>query len=216
MSTIVIQDSMCIPDWVRDQASFRRWARSDEFPERGLFSFLKGDIWVDVSMERLAHNKLKGEIGRVLGNLVTANDLGEYLPDRMMLTNEAAELSTEPDGMFLSFAALESGRVRTEEGEDSVEVEGTPDMVLEVISPHSVRKDTVVLRELYWDAGVPEYWLVDPRVTPVRLDILRRTSRGYSTARRQEGWLKSAVFGCSVQLTQTTEHDRVKYTLEVR
>jgi hypothetical protein len=27
------------------------------------------------------------------------------------------------------------------------------------VSPSSVQKDTVVLRELYWKAGIPEYWL---------------------------------------------------------
>ena len=36
-------------------------------------------------------------------------------------------------------------------------------MVLEVVSKTSVRKDTVVLPQLYWKSKIPEYWLVDGR-----------------------------------------------------
>ncbi len=41
-------------------------------------------------------------------------------------------------------------------------VEGVPDMVIEVISPSSAAKDTVVKREVYERFGVKEYWIVDP------------------------------------------------------
>ena len=42
-------------------------------------------------------------------------------------------------------------------------VEGrVPDLVLEVMSPTSVRRDTVTKFELYQDLGVLEYWLYDP------------------------------------------------------
>jgi len=44
-----------------------------------------------------------------------------------------------------------------------LELEGTPDMVLEVVSASSVVKDTETLLQLYWQAGIPEYWLVDAR-----------------------------------------------------
>jgi Uma2 family endonuclease len=80
-------------------------------------------------------------------------------------------------------------------------------MVLEVVSRHSVRKDTKILRNLYWRAGIPEYWLVDARKTPLQFDILRWTERGYSASRRREGWLKSKVFGRSFLLE--TKPDRL-------
>jgi len=38
-------------------------------------------------------------------------------------------------------------------GDDSIEILGSPEMTLEVISPTSVEKDTVHLRRLYWKAG---------------------------------------------------------------
>lgn len=217
MSAIVIEETVRIPAWVVDLDSFRRWARSDEFPERGWFSHLQGELWVDLSMERLAHNQVKNVIAIVLGGLVMASRLGRFFPDRMMLTNADVGLITEPDGMFASREALRTGRVRLTEGDESIEVEGTPDMVLEVVSPKSVHKDTEVLRELYWEAGILEYWLVDPRGERLRFEILRHGSKAYVATRKQGGWLKSAVFSKSFRLTrQTDEHGHSEYTLASR
>jgi Uma2 family endonuclease len=217
MNAIVIEETVRIPDWVVDLKSFRRWARSDDFPEHGWFSHLKGELWVDLSMETLAHNKVKGEISIVLGMLVRTARRGHFFHDRMLLTNVEAELSTEPDAMFVSEEALEEGRVRMEEGADSLEVEGTPDMVLEVVSRTSVQKDTEVLRELYGKAGIAEYWLVDPRGTQVAFEILRHGPRGYVTTAKRGGWIKSVVFGKSFKLTQKPGADGLpRYTLAVK
>lgn len=203
MSTIVIADQMRIPSWVNDLESFRRWSRTDDYPERGWVSFLDGEIWVDMDMEQLFfHNQVKTEFTIVLGRLIKSEELGYYFSDRAPLINEGVNLSTEPDGMFCSFRAIEEKRLSLVEGleEDHVEIEGAPDMVLEVVSRYSVREDTKVLRKLYWRAGIPEYWLVDARKPPLQFDILSWTERGYSAARRRQGWLKSKVFGRSFLL----------------
>jgi Uma2 family endonuclease len=210
VSTIVIADQVRIPSWVNDLESFRRWGRSDDYPERGWVSFLNGEIWVDTSMEQLfTHNQVKTEFTVALGALGKGEGLGYYFSDRAPLSNEAAHLVTEPDGMFCSFGAIEAKRVSLVEGveEGHVEIEGTPDVVLEVVSTRSVRKDTKVLRGLYWRAGIPEYWLVDARKTPLQFDIQRWTERGYSATRRRQGWLKSKVFGRSLLLE--TKADRL-------
>lgn len=210
MSTVVIADQVRIPSWVNDLESFRRWSRSDDYPERGWVSFLDGEIWVDTHMEQLFfHNRAKTQFTIVLGGLVEREDLGYFFSDRVALSNESANLSTEPDGTFCSFAAVEDRRVSFAEGveEGHVEIEGAPDVVLEVVSKYSVRKDTKILRNLYWRAGIPEYWLVDARKTPVQFDILRWTERGYSATRRRRGWLKSKVFGQSFLLE--TKQDRL-------
>ena len=123
----------------------------------------------------------------------------------MGLANEEAGLGTEPDGMFLSYASLRDGRVGLQRREDSLEVVGSPDMVLEVVSPTSVQKDNVLLRDLYWRAGVREYWLVDPRRTDLTFDILRHRPKGFAAARKVGGWIKSAVFGKSFRLIRGTD-----------
>jgi Uma2 family endonuclease len=203
VSAVVVADQVRIPFWVNDLESFRRWSRSDDYPERGWVSFLDGEIWVDTHMEQLfTHNRVKTCFTVALAGFVESEELGYYFSDRASLINESADLATEPDGTFCSFGAIDGKRVRLLEGveEGHVEIEGTPDMVLEVVSTRSVRKDTKVLRGLYWKAGIPEYWLVDARKGPPEFDVLRRTERGYSSTRRQKGWLRSKVFGRSFLL----------------
>jgi Uma2 family endonuclease len=41
-------------------------------------------------------------------------------------------------------------------------VEGAPDLVVEVLSPGTARRDLGEKLRLYADAGVAEYWIVDP------------------------------------------------------
>jgi Uma2 family endonuclease len=78
-------------------------------------------------------------------------------------------------------------------------------MVLEVVSPSSVRKDTVDMLDLYWRAGIPEYWLVDPRGDEPRFTLYTHAPAGYRAVRPSGGWRKSAVFGATVRLVQTTD-----------
>lgn len=90
-------------------------------------------------------------------------------------------------------------------------------MVLEVVSRKSVQKDTVTLRDRYWRAGIPEYWLVDARKTPLSFDMLRATTRGYVATRKQDGWVRSQVFDGLFHLTQTSDAlGNPLYTLESR
>jgi Uma2 family endonuclease len=210
-----------IPGWVVDLDSFRRWARSDDFPRRGRFSYLAGDLWVDLSKEPLfTHNQAKTRITSALAKAGKAEALGYLFTDRALWTNRDAGLSTEPDALFCSFDAIQTNRVRFAKGvnEGFVELEGTPDMVLEVVSATSVKKDTQVLRELYARAGVAEYWLVDARETPARFEILHRTGDTYgATPAEPDGWSASTVFGRAFRFRQDADplgHPR--YTLESR
>src|SRR5439155_17452874 len=82
-----------IPSWVSDLESFRRWSDDDDFPETGQISFLKGDMWVDMSKEQLFdHNDVKGELTMVLRALVKAHRLGRYLTDGAFLSNVPADV----------------------------------------------------------------------------------------------------------------------------
>jgi Uma2 family endonuclease len=222
---VVVADSVAagharIPGSVVDLQSFRRWATSDQLPQRGQFSYLGGELWVDLSMEQLfSHNGLKTVFTVGLGGLVRAERRGYFFSDRVLLSNQKAELSTEPDGSYVSYEALRAGLVRLIEGaeEGYVELESAPDMVLEIVSPSSVQKDTEVLRDLYWRAGIPEYWLVDARGSVLQFEIFRHRTRGYVATRRQGGWLKSAVFDRAFQLTQQLDPlGNPQYTLGMK
>jgi Uma2 family endonuclease len=223
MNKIGTPEQVVIPTRVTDHGSFRRWACSEEFPERKRFTYLDGSLWVDLNLERFNHNKIKTSIACVLTRHVHDQNLGHFLGDRMLLTNLSGSFSTEPDGMFLSHESLESGQVSAPDRDDSLEVLGTPDMVLEVVSPTSVQKEStrgrlfVLLRDLYWKAGIPEYWFVDIRSRSAQLEILRNTPARYVATRKQAGWARSVVFGKEFRLTRRDAGQGLShYSLEMR
>jgi len=210
-----------VPGWVTDLESFRRWTDSDDFPDEGQVWWLLGEVWIDMSKEQIfTHVQIKTEITVVLGALAKREKLGRYLTDGVLLSNFAADISGNPDGLFLSKATRTSDRIRLIEGKKEggyVELQGTPDMVLEIVSQSSEEKDEVQLRQAYFDAGIPEYWIVDVRKEPSRFDVLRRTTRGYVNTKKLGGWVKSSVFGRSFRLlVASDEVGDPEYTLEVR
>jgi len=217
MSTITIGAPVRIPGWVKDLASFRRWARSGAFPDHGWISHLGGEIWVDLSMERAAHNQAKGAVNGALTQLVQQEDLGSYFSDRMLLANDDADLSTEPDGMFVSHESIDRGKAILVEGDQALEVQGSPDMVLEVVSDSSVEKDLEVLFDLYWRAKIAEYWIIDVRGETPRFEINRRGPSKYGALRQQGGWVRSRVFQRSFRLVRTVRPGKLsRFTLETR
>lgn len=213
-------DVVRVPAWVTDLEAFRRWTDDDAFPEYGHISFLRGEVEVDMSKEQLfTHNEVKSEINTVLRTLVNAQRLGRYFHDGVFLSNVEADVSNQPDGLFVSTEARREGRVRVVEGrsEGHVELEGSPDMVLEVVSRSSVEKDTVVLRDAYARAGVREHWLVDARAAPLRFDILRAGRSGYVVVRKKGGWTRSEVFAADFRLSAGPGEDGdPSYRLERR
>ncbi len=214
-----LADRVEIPLWVADLDSFRRWMDSDDFPDEGRIDYIKGEVWVDMSKEQVfTHVLVKTRITAVLSELVEAKELGLFLGDGILLSNLDADIAVNPDALFTSNDAL-AHRVRILEGKEEgyVELEGSPDMVLEVVSTSSVRKDTERLRRDYWEAGIREYWLVDAREEPLVFDILRYTPKGYRTTPKKDGWVKSIVFGKSFRLTRRMNKiGQPKYALEVR
>jgi Uma2 family endonuclease len=216
MGSIVLPEKVRIPV-AMDLGAFRNWARSASFPAHGWFSHLEGDLWVDLSMEELVHNLIKSCVCTDVTLLVRAQELGSYLGDRMLLTHVEAELSTEPDGMFISHESVRIGKARLRRGKRSVEVVGTPDMALEVISPSSVDKDLESLMRLYWLAGISEYWLIDSREESPHLDIFRRGRSKYTPTPIVDGWVKSALFGKAFCLVcRDAAHGVPVFTLEVK
>jgi Uma2 family endonuclease len=139
------------------------------------------------------------------------------IADRMRLVHEETSLSVEPDLMFVSTESVTSRRVRVRANDKGriLEVEGSPDVVLEVASDSSEAKDDR-LEELYFAAGIQEYWRIDARGAEPRFEILRRGPRGFVAVPRRGGRIKSAVFGRSFQLRVTAGPIGIpKYTMDV-
>jgi hypothetical protein len=75
----------------------------------------------------------------------------------------------------------------------------------------------VKLPDLYWQARIPEFWLVDARSSRLQFDIFRYHSDGYFAKRKQTGWIKSQVFGRSFRLSRRIDDEgNPEYSLSVR
>ncbi len=199
VGAITFEDQVRVPADVFSLQKFRAWAHSDEFPETGHISFIDGEIEIDMSPEEFtSHNWVKRDLSADLTYFVRKSDIGMLFVDRAFLVNKAANLATEPDLMLCSWETLRTGRAKLAPfvaGSDRlVEVLGSPDLVCEIVSEGSVRKDTVRLRKAYHDAGISEYWLIDARTKVVSFQILTRGKKGFVAAKSDaDGYLPSPV-----------------------
>jgi Uma2 family endonuclease len=200
-------------------AGFRRWVHSAAFPEKLRCHFIRGTIYLDMTQESIdTHVAVKGAVFRTLLNQVFDNDLGEFYPDGVLLTNKAAQVSNNPDGIAALWSTLESGRLRyVHKKGKAVELQGTPDWVMEVVSDSSVKKDTQQLRRAYHQARIPEYWLIDARGDEIAFQILHWRKSGYVAAVTEDGWHLSRVFDRAFRMER--ERNRLgswAYTLPMK
>lgn len=213
---------LSVPASAATLEGFIEWTCSDRFPKQWSASFIDNEIFLEMSPEELeTHARLKAEISRQIHSLVKRLDLGAFYPDRTLIANHSAGLSTEPDGTFVRWESFENKRVRRVASRKSddrfMTLVGTPDWVVEIVSETSVAKDTKKLREAYHRAGVPEYWLIDARGSVVSFQLLSYRRSGYVAVRPRRGWLRSIVFEREFRLLR--ERDRSggwDYTLEIR
>jgi Uma2 family endonuclease len=127
-----------------------------------LVEFSHGSIEV-LPMPTTSHQLIAAYLYRMLRAFVTAEDLGTVLfaPLRVRLWTGKFR---EPDVVFM--LAEHASRI----GEPFWE---GADLVMEVVSSDDRRRDLEIKRDEYAQAGIPEYWIVDPqqaRITVLRLD----------------------------------------------
>ncbi len=95
--------------------------------------------------------------------------------------------SREPDILFIA----NDGKAQ----ETSKRIEGAPDLVVEIISPGSVTIDRRDKYQEYEQAGVKEYWLIDPRPRHKRATFFTLDDEGFliPAALDAEGCFHSSV-----------------------
>jgi Uma2 family endonuclease len=114
---------------------------------------LIGGKLILVPAPRTIHQRIKGRIFRVVADFVDKNSLGEVLdaPTDVVLTEKD---KPQPDILFVLKERL---NIITE-----ANVQGAPDLVIEILSPSTGKWDRVEKSRLYYKHGVKEYWIVDP------------------------------------------------------
>ena len=125
-----------------------------DFPDDGRrHELLDGEHLVTPSPNR-SHQHAVVHLTHLLHGHVRGRDLGRVFtaPFDVVLSNHDV---LEPDLLFISRARIEH---LTE-----ANVQGPPDLVIEILSPGTARIDLGGKRRAYEKFGVREYWIVDPR-----------------------------------------------------
>ena len=216
MATVLLEDHAQIEiPTIHNLAEFRAWALSDDFPSRGRIDYIKGRIEVDMSPEDFfTHGTLKAAISSEIHDRVEELDFGHTLIAETRISDVPTDLSAEPDVVVISYETFDSGKARlvpkaSGAKDRFVEVEGSPDLVVEIVSDSSVQKDTERLPVAYYEAGVREYWLIDAR-SPEELSfqILRRGENAYEpTPPDPDGYQRCEVLD-SAYLLERSRHQR--------
>jgi Uma2 family endonuclease len=116
----------------------------------------------------IIHQKTEGFLSRLLSLYVDLFSLGEVFtaPMEMRLRRSARE----PDILFIATENL--WRLTPER------LVGPADLLVEIISTSSVKRDRKEKLHEYAEAGVREYWIIDPRPNRRRADFFRLGDAG--------------------------------------
>lgn len=125
------------------------------------YEVVRGELFVTPAPTD-EHETISARLTRILDAYVAANDLGFVYRPRAVMRFEGSEV--EPDLM-----------VRKPQGSRRAHWADapTPTLIVEILSGSTRRRDFNQKRELYMDAGVHEYWIVDPegdRIRSIRRD----------------------------------------------
>jgi len=138
--------------------------------ETNRYELLEGEL-VMVPSPTTYHQGILRDLGYILSEFVRKHELGLvfFAPLDVVLSEESV---LQPDILFIS-----KGRSRIVAEEN---IQGSPDLVVEILSPATAERDRTYKRALYARHGVLEYWIVDPKEKSV--EVLALGERGFETA----------------------------------
>lgn len=154
----------------------KKWTYADylKIDDDRRYELIEGELVLTPS-PGFFHQYAAANIEAVLRAHVEKNGLGVVIiaPFDVVLAEDTV---LQPDVLFLSrerFALLAAECLK-----------GAPDLVVEVLSPTSGRRDRAKKSRLYFRHGVREFWLVDPAAQTVEV---------FSAG--EKGWVLAGAFG---------------------
>ncbi len=132
-------------------------------PEDERYELLDGEL-VMSEAPRIVHQQVDMDLGTLFNLFVKENDLGRVFsaPTDVFLTDTNV---VQPDLLFIS---KQRAHIITEPN-----IQGAPDLVVEILSPSTANRDWTIKRELYARHGVKELWIVDPDARIIWTMLLR-------------------------------------------
>ena len=143
------------------------------------YEIIRGVLYV-TAPATYKHQTVVGELMLTLGSFVRERGLGKALtaPLDVRLPFEIGS-PVQPDLIVLRTGNTPDGEAKS--------FEGVPDLVAEVLSRGTRRRDRTLKLESYQDAGIPELWLVDPDERIVEVYVLKQ-GKYAQLVRGGEGW----------------------------
>jgi Uma2 family endonuclease len=143
------------------------WTYEDylRLPDDGRrYEIIEGVLYVTAA-PRFNHQYVVGELFAALRAYVRQQNLGVVIPAPFEVHLPDIARPVQPDLIFI--------RAERQPLPEAGSFEGAPDLIVEVLSPSTARRDRVVKFWAYERAGVPEYWIVDPRVPMIEVYVLQ-------------------------------------------
>ena len=140
------------------------------------------------------HQDWASELHLLMAPFVRRNKLGRLFiaPFDLILDEEN---TVQPDLIFVSTSKLGIIQRRG--------IFGVPDLLVEIISPSTVRRDRYEKKELYARFGVPEYWLVDPANSAVEVLSLQSGAYHLHCSAEEKGIVSSRLLtGFSIEISE--------------
>jgi len=209
--TVIIDEQIFIPADAFTFEGFLRWCHSKKFPETGRIDYLDGTIHLELNEvgegadNLFTYNAVLTEIGARLHVLLSEKDLGEVFLRGAWILSPQASLSCTPDLTVVLLDSLQNDRVRFMgwDPDHFRRIEGAPDLIVEVLSKESKKRDTKHLTPLYAKAGIPELWLVDACRKKLRFDVFTLHDGQYEpVAPDADGWTRSPLLGYAFHLVR--------------
>ena len=122
--------------------------------EGGLAEWVNGEVFLYVS-NKYSHQRVVDFLTFILQTALGALRAGVMATGPYAMVGPSRKAGREPDVMAVTWEHRH--RVKDDF------LDGIPDLVVEVTSDDSVRRDRVVKRREYERSGIPEYWIIDPR-----------------------------------------------------
>ncbi len=144
------------------------WSEADYFfvSERGhLVELSEGHLEI-LPMPTDFHQLILGRLFIALFAFVSQKKLGQVRVAPLPVRLWPGKIR-EPDILFMS--AAHADRIE--------KYWGVPDLVVEIISEGDAKRDRLEKPEDYAQAGIPEYWIVDPETKT--MDVLRLDGEAY-------------------------------------
>jgi Uma2 family endonuclease len=162
MATLLAPESSVFTTFSASERLSAEEFRMLEFEDESCFyELLHGEI-VKRSAPSLAHQRIAKNIFRAMDVFVEKQVLGEmfFAPADVALDDENV---LQPDVFFVA--------AESKERTSGDYVQGAPDLVIEVVSVGTVKRDRGDKMKLYERCGVREYWLVDARTRSVEVYV---------------------------------------------